>query len=53
MMYERACMANEKDKYWTKIYDNLTNYNDRNHTPLSNAKIREAIHKVMLEEQEE
>ena len=50
-MYERVCMENSKDGYWIEIYDTITNYNDRNHTPLSNAKIIEAIDKLMLEEQ--
>ena len=31
------------------MYDTITNYNDRNHTPLSNVNIREAINKVILE----
>ena len=51
--YEHACMENPKDKYWTKMYDTITNYNDQNHTPLSNEKIREAIHKLTLKEQAE
>ena len=46
-------MENPKDKYWTKMYDTITNYNDQNHTPLSNEKIREAIHKLTLKEQAE
>ena len=46
-------MENVKDNYWTEIYDTITNYNERNHTPLSNANIREAIDKVILEEQAE
>ena len=35
------------------MYDTITNYNERNHTPLSKAKIREAINKVILEERSE
>ena len=46
-------MANVKDKYWTEMYNTITNYNDRNHTPLSNVKIAEAIDKIILEEQAE
>ena len=38
--YECVCMKNAKEKYWSEIYDTITNYNDWNHTPLSNAKIR-------------
>ena len=40
-MYDRACMENAKYKYWTEMYDTITNYNDWNHTPLSNTNIRE------------
>ena len=43
-------MENAKDNNWTDIYDNITNYNDWSHKPLSNAKIIEAIY---LEEQAE
>ena len=32
------------------MYKTLTNYNDKNNTPLLNEKIREAIHKVIEEE---
>ena len=35
------------------MYDTITKYNGQNHTTLSNVKIREAINKVMKEEQEE
>ena len=37
----------------SEMYDTITNYNDRNNTQLPSAKIREAIYKLMLEEQEE
>ena len=37
--YERAWMGNAKDEYWMEIYDTITNYNDRNHTPLSKTNI--------------
>ena len=47
---ERACVETSKDKYYTEMRDTLTDYNDRNNTPLSNAKIREAIRKVTEEE---
>ena len=36
-----------------EIYDTITNYNDRNNTPLSKAKIREAIDQVILEDKVE
>ena len=48
-MYEHACMANVKDKYCMEMYNTITNYNDRNHKPLSNANIREVIDKLILE----
>ena len=51
--YERVCMANEKDKYWTEMYYTITDYNELNHTPFSSAKIRKELDKVMLEEQAE
>ena len=38
--YERACMANEKENYWEKMYDTITKYNNKRYTPLSNVKIR-------------
>ena len=50
---EHACTKNSKDNDWAEIYDTTKNYNDRNHTPLSNSKIRETTDKVILEEQAE
>ena len=52
-MYEHACMENVKNDYWTEMYDVITNYNVRNHTPLSNLKIIEAIDKLIMEKQAE
>ena len=46
-------MKNTKEKYWSEMYDTITNYNDRNYTPLSNTNIREAIDKEIMEEQAE
>ena len=37
---EWACMATSKYKYYTEMCNTLTNYNDHNNTPLSNANIR-------------
>ena len=51
--YKQGCMENSKGKYWSEMYDTVTDYNDRNHTSFSNAKIREAINQVILEEQAE
>ena len=42
---EQVCMETSKDKYYTEMYNTLTDYNDRKNIPLSNAKIREAIYK--------
>ena len=43
-------MATSRDKYYTEMHKTLTDYNERNNEPLSNVKIREAIHKFMEEE---
>ena len=43
-------MATLRDSYYTEIFKTLTDYNDRENTPLSNVKILEAIHKVIEEE---
>ena len=51
--FERACVANVKEKYQSEIYDTITNYNDRNHIPLSSANNREAINQLIMEEQAE
>ena len=36
---ECAYLSYLKDEYWTEMCDAITNYNERNHTPLSNANI--------------
>ena len=41
--YPRACMENAKGKYLGEMYDNITKYNDKHNTPLSNVNIRSAI----------
>ena len=51
--YERACMANAKEKYRSEMYDTITKYNDQHHTPLSNVNIIEAIDQVTREKQSE
>ena len=43
-------METLRDKYGTEMYKTLFDYNERNNTILSNAKIREAIRKVIEEE---
>ena len=37
---KRACMATSRDKYYTKMYKNLIDYNDRNDATYSNENIR-------------
>ena len=39
-------MATSWDIYYTEMFKTLTDYNERNNTPLSNEKIQEAISKV-------
>ena len=51
-MYERACMANPKDKYYTKLLETVVDYNDHHSAPLSNKKLRQAVSKVMEETEE-
>ena len=47
---KRACMATSRDKYYTKMYETLIDYNYHNDAPLSNANIQDAIYKVIEEE---
>ena len=42
--------GNLKRQILYAIHKTLTDYNERNNEPLSNVKIREAIHKFMEEE---
>ena len=51
--YERACMATEYDEYFTDILDTLNKYQDRHGQRLSSKKPREAVCRVMDEEEEE
>ena len=44
---KRECMANPKDKYYTEMYKTLFDQNYLNNAPLSNGKVREAIHKAI------
>ena len=43
-------METSREKYYTETYNTLTDYNGHNNAPLSNEKIKEAMHKVMYEE---
>ena len=47
---KQACMVTSRYKYYKEMFNTLTDYNDRNNVPLSNKKIREAVHKFMDEE---
>ena len=51
MTYERAGMVTPIDTYYTNIYETIVDYNDRNHAPLFNEKIWQAIHKNFAEEE--
>ena len=44
-------MATPRDKYYTKMYETLVDYNDRNNAPWSNEKLWQAIHKYIEEEE--
>ena len=49
--YERACTATPRDKYYTKMYETLVDYNDRNDAPFSNENIWQAIRKIMADKE--
>ena len=46
-------MGNSKGKYYTELYNTITNINNHNNTPLSSANIQEAVLEVMREDEEE
>ena len=48
---KQACMANLRDKYYTELFRTITDCNDCNGAPLSNEKILDSIHKVIVEEE--
>ena len=48
--YKQSFIAASSENYYTEIFNNLTDYNDRSNMPLSNSKIQEAIYKVIEEE---
>ena len=50
---ERACMATEDNEYFTDILDTLNKYQDRHGQRLSSKNIKEAVLRVMEEEEEE
>ena len=45
-------MATERDKYFTEMLDYLNKYNDRRGQSLSNKNFKEAVLRVMEEEEE-
>ena len=47
--YEQACMATTKEKYSTKMLENLVDYNDCKNAPFSNDNIQQAVSKFMAE----
>ena len=51
--YERACMATEDNEYFLDILDTLNKYQDRHGQRLSSKNLREAVRRVMDEEEEE
>ena len=53
MTYEQVCMATQKDKYYTKLWETLVGYNDHRNSPLSNDNLLQAISTVMAETEEE
>ena len=50
---ERACMANVDNEYFLDVIDTLNEYQDRHGQRLSSKKLREAVRRVMDEEEEE
>ena len=44
-------MVTSREEYYTKMYDTIINYNDRNDAPFSNEKTQQAIHEVIVEEE--
>ena len=50
--YERAYMDTEDSEYFTDILDTLNKYQDRHIQRLSSNKLKEAVLRVMDEEEE-
>ena len=50
--YEQACMATLKDKYYTKLLENVIDYNYHHNAPFYNKDIWQAISKVIAETEE-
>ena len=52
MTYEQECMVTTKDKYFEKMLETLVKHNNRQHLPLSNDNLQQAVSKVMRETKE-
>ena len=50
---ERACISNVENEYYTDVLDTLNKYQDCHGKILSNKKLREAVRRVMDEEEME
>ena len=50
---ERVCMLDKKENYYTELRNTITTFNYNNNSPLSNANIREAIVKLIMEDEVE
>ena len=50
---ERACMATEDNEYFLDILDTLNKFQDRHGQRFSSKKLKEAVCRVMDEEEEE
>ena len=50
--YQQIFIADSKEKYYKKLSDKITNFNDNNNTQLSNKEITEAVLRVMKEDEE-
>ena len=53
MSCERVCMATEYNKYITDVLDTLNEYQDHHGQILYIKKLKEAVRRVMVEEEEE
>ena len=45
--YELACLANPKEKYYTKMLETLVDYNDRKNAPFFDENLWQAVSKFM------
>ena len=46
-MFEQACMATTKDKYYTNILETIFDNNDPNNALLSNEKILQTVSRAI------